>query len=129
MWSGSAFYLSPHSVLCFGTSFLEDQFPTQPADAFLFFLIKQLVVNSKKIGGSAAGQTKRIEKNRSLLVFFEYLPPPPCISLRISPIFGGAEGPRTYTRVSDLYTGFVHPGTQTHAVAHDLSVSDPHEGM
>ena len=37
-----------------------------------FFLIKQLVVNSKKIGGSAAGQTKRIEKNRSLLVFFEY---------------------------------------------------------
>ena len=36
------------------------------------FLIKQLVVNSKKIGGSAAGQTKRIEKNRSLLVFFEY---------------------------------------------------------
>ena len=33
-----------------------------------FFLIKQLVVNSKKIGGSAAGQTKRIEKNRSLLV-------------------------------------------------------------
>ena len=38
----------------------------------LIFLIKQLVVNSKKIGGSAAGQTKRIEKNRSLLVFFEY---------------------------------------------------------
>ena len=38
----------------------------------VFFLIKQLVVNSKKIGGSAAGQTKRIEKNRSLLVFFEY---------------------------------------------------------
>ena len=36
------------------------------------FLIKQLVVNSKKIGGSAAGQTKRIGKNRSLLVFFEY---------------------------------------------------------
>ena len=36
------------------------------------FLIKQLVVNSKKIGGSAAGQTKRTEKNRSLLVFFEY---------------------------------------------------------
>ena len=41
-------------------------------EKFLFFLIKQLVVNSKKIGGSAAGQTKRIEKNRSLLVFFEY---------------------------------------------------------
>ena len=39
---------------------------------FVCFLIKQLVVNSKKIGGSAAGQTKRIEKNRSLLVFFEY---------------------------------------------------------
>ena len=37
-----------------------------------FFLIKQLVVNSKKIAGSAAGQTKRIGKNRSLLVFFEY---------------------------------------------------------
>ena len=36
------------------------------------FLIKQLVVNSKKIGGSAAGQTKRIGKNRSLLVIFEY---------------------------------------------------------
>ena len=41
-------------------------------EAFALFLIKQLVVNSKKIGGSAAGQTKRIEKNRSLLVFFEY---------------------------------------------------------
>ena len=47
--------------LCFGKVGLKD-----------FFLIKQLVVNSKKIGGSAAGQTKRIEKNRSLLVFFEY---------------------------------------------------------
>ena len=41
--------------------------------AFVFqvnFLIKQLVVNSKKIGGSAAGQTKRIEKDRSSLVSF-----------------------------------------------------------
>ena len=37
-------------------------------NSLFFFLIKQLVVNSKKIGGSAAGQTKRIEKNRSLLV-------------------------------------------------------------
>ena len=37
---------------------------------FQFFLIKQLVVNSKKIGGSAAGQTKRIEKDRSSLVSF-----------------------------------------------------------
>ena len=35
-----------------------------------FFLMKQLVVNSKKIGGSAAGQTKRIEKDRSSLVSF-----------------------------------------------------------
>ena len=35
-----------------------------------FFLIKQLVVNSKKIGGSAARQTKRIEKDRSALVSF-----------------------------------------------------------
>ena len=33
-------------------------------------LIKQLVANSKKIGGSAAGKQKkkRIEKNRSLFV-------------------------------------------------------------
>ena len=37
---------------------------------FFFFLIKQLVVNSKKIGGSAAGRTKRIEKDRSSLVSF-----------------------------------------------------------
>ena len=36
----------------------------------VFFLIKQLVVNSKNIGGSAAGQTKRIEKDRSALVSF-----------------------------------------------------------
>ena len=43
-----------------------------PKYSAIIFLIKQLVVNSKKIGGSAAGQTKRIEKNRSLLVFFEY---------------------------------------------------------
>ena len=43
-----------------------------PNSSVQIFLIKQLVVNSKKIGGSAAGQTKRIEKNRSLLVFFEY---------------------------------------------------------
>ena len=34
-----------------------------------FFLIKQLVVNSKKIGGSAAGQTKRIEKKQKLACF------------------------------------------------------------
>ena len=33
------------------------------------FLIKQLVVNSKKIGGSAAGQTKRIEKKQKLACF------------------------------------------------------------
>ena len=30
-------------------------------------------------------------------------------------------GYQTYTPF-----GFVHPGTQTHAVSHDLSVSDPH---
>ena len=36
---------------------------------FIFY-IKQLVVNSKKIGGSAAGQTKRIEKRQKLVCFF-----------------------------------------------------------
>ena len=50
----------------------QDKGGVQKFIASSFFLIKQLVVNSKKIGGSAAGQTKRIEKNRSLLVFFEY---------------------------------------------------------
>ena len=35
-----------------------------------FFLIKQLVVNSKKIGGSAAGQTKRIEKKKTEACLF-----------------------------------------------------------
>ena len=34
-----------------------------------FFLIKQLVDNSKKIGGSAAGQTKRIEKKTEACLF------------------------------------------------------------
>ena len=34
-----------------------------------FCLIKQLVVNSKKIGGSAAGQTKRIEKKTEVCLF------------------------------------------------------------
>ena len=37
--------------------------------AVSLFLIKQLVVNSKKIGGSAAGQTKRIEKKQKLACF------------------------------------------------------------
>ena len=35
----------------------------------------------------------------------KYLPPP-CISLRISPIFGGAEGLRTYTRGFGLMHGY-----------------------
>ena len=41
------------------------------------FLIKQLVANSKKIGGSAAGQTKRIVT--SLHDSFE-MRSPPCVS-------------------------------------------------
>ena len=37
--------------------------------SLFFFLIKQLVLKSKKIGGSAAGQTKRIEKRQKLCLF------------------------------------------------------------
>ena len=37
-----------------------------------FFLIKQLVVNSKKIEGSAAGKQNGLKKTEALLGFFGY---------------------------------------------------------
>ena len=63
------FFLNVHSQRSYFKQFF---FSTLRVQDDVYILIKQLVVNSKKIGGSAAGKQNGLKKTEARLFLFEY---------------------------------------------------------